>query len=143
MVTISQKLKWWLPVSVIFSTLTATPCLARSVKSLTIEASGQHQDDNDPTVPERCHGFKPTQREIRKYFNYAYPVEHYVFSHSRYSPCYAKGSIRFSDGEFGTWRVSSSGAAVLIFNRGDGVTMFYGHNSWEDPFEGMYDYKDD
>lgn len=113
-------------------------CFAREVKRITIEAAGLYEHDTDPTVPIDCKEFRPTARQIKHFFSRAYPVEGYVFMHSKYSPCYAKGSIDFADGHFGKWVLSSGGAASLTFNRGDHVTVYYPKNEWNDPF-GAYD----
>ncbi len=56
----------------------------------------------------------------------------------RYSPCYAVGTLAFSDGHFGTWTLYSSGTAILSFNRGDVVNLYFQKNRWRDPYACTY-----
>jgi len=116
-------------------------CLARGVKSVEIEAIGLHEGNVNSMVKRECESFRPTRVQIKQFFSKAYPVEGYVLMHSRYSPCYTHGSIRFSDGHFAKWKLYSGGAARLTFNRGDEVTVFYRNNGWIDPFAGGYDFR--
>lgn len=86
-----------------------------------------------------CKGFKPTERQIKRYFLRAYPVEGYVITTERYSPCYAKGWIRFSDRNMGEWWLYSGGTATIQWNRGGSVNLLYKQgNGWRDPFAGGY-----
>jgi hypothetical protein len=123
--------------------LLSTSCLAREIKRIHVDAIKLYDYVNDPLVQRECKNFRPTNHQIKHFFSRAYPVEHYIMSHPRYSPCYATGSIEFADGHFGTWKLRSSGAALLTFNRGDEVTLFYPTIEWNDPFEGMYDDNDE
>lgn len=115
---------------------------ARKVTHVTVERTGLYESSTDPTIPRECAKFRPTVSQVKKFFSKAYPVERYVLLHSRYSSCYAQGSVEFSDGHFGKWKLFSGGVADLEFNRGDSVVMFYGKNGWFDPFKGGYDYDD-
>jgi|SRR5579863_2080634 len=117
--------------------------VAREVKHVVVEKTGLYEHSNDPTIPRECEKFRPTAGQIKIFFSRAYPVERYVLMHSRYSSCYAVGTIEFSDGHFGRWKLFSGGVAELRFNRGDVVTVFYGKNKWIDPFEGGYEYNGD
>lgn len=58
--------------------------------------------------------------------------------HERYSPCYATGSIEFSNNTRGKWKISSSGGGVLRWDTGDVVALFDNYYKWADPFEGTY-----
>ncbi|MET1536273.1 hypothetical protein, partial [Burkholderia sola] len=85
-----------------------------------------------------CIKFRPTVKQVRNFFSRAYPVEGYMFSHERYSPCYASGTLKFDGGSSGRWDLSSSGVATFIFTRGDAVTLYYKNNKWHDPFACTY-----
>ena len=107
----------------------------RTVAELTIGEIGATQ----PDVEETCKGFKPTASQIKRFFLRAYPVESYVITTERYSPCYAKGKIRFSDNNKGDWWLFSGGTATIKWNRGGSVDLLYKQkNGWHDPFAGSY-----
>jgi hypothetical protein len=110
---------------------------ARSITNVTIESVGQSDIKDDPPS-QGCKRFHPSENQIRQYFSRAYPVPVKVGAQERYSPCYAKGRIEFSDDTRGAWKISSGGAATLSWDTGDIVTLFYSGYSWFDPFAGMY-----
>ncbi len=105
---------------------------ARTVSKLEVKGVGL-TDESDESTIELCKQFKPTRRQIINFFNKAYTVEAYISTTERYSPCYAFGTLEFDDGHFGKWTILSSGAASFVFNRGDGVTLLYKFNKWNDP----------
>lgn len=108
----------------------------RTVAELTITKSGAAAD---PDAAEMCKGFRPTARQIKGYFLRAYPVEGYFVTHERYSPCYAKGFIRFSDRSMGDWWLYSGGTATIKWNRGGSVDLMSKQgNGWRDPFAWGY-----
>lgn len=107
---------------------------ARSVESLRIDRVGQVDENlKNEFAAKACRKFRPTTAQIIRFFNRAYPVEAYVTTNERYSPCYATGSLRFSDGSFGQWVLYSSGGAMFTFNRGDVVFLLHKKNGWHDP----------
>ena len=108
---------------------------ARGVRDIEILESGKSREAD---ALEVCKRFRPTVKQIRNFFTRAYPVEGYMFSHERYSSCYAAGTLKFDDGSSGKWDLSSSGVATFIFTRGDAVTLFYKNNKWYDPFACTY-----
>ncbi len=112
----------------------ATPVEARTVKTLRIESTGLTDETmKDEVAARACKSFKPTKRQVVDFFNKAYPVESYVLSQQRYSPCQAVGVLTFSDGSRGDWVLYSSGVAVFTFDRGDVVHLFNKPNRWHDP----------
>jgi hypothetical protein len=108
---------------------------ARGVASIEIREYGKCRDAD---AASECKKFRPTVKQLRNFFSKAYPVEGYMFTHERYSSCYATGALKFSDGSSGTWQLSSSGVATLTFTRGDVVTLYYKNNKWRDPFACTY-----
>jgi len=106
---------------------------ARTVKKVIITETGQNAEPDDVDMTERCKIFQPTVAQVKRYFSKAYPVEGYVITTERYSPCYATGVVKFSDNSFGEFRLRSSGTATLYWNRGDSVYLLYKHNKWGDP----------
>lgn len=107
---------------------------ARTVKFLKIESTGLTDEKlKDEAAARACRKFKPTKNQVISFFNKAYPVESYVLSQERYSPCQAVGVLKFSDGSTGNWVLYSSGVAVFTFERGDVVYFFSKPNKWHDP----------
>ncbi|WP_124471011.1 hypothetical protein [Burkholderia ubonensis] len=98
----------------------------------------EYGKSRDVAAVNACKKFQPTVKQVGNFFLKAYPVEGYMFSHERYSSCYAKGTLKFDDGSSGTWELSSSGVATFIFTRGDVVTLYYKNNKWYDPFACTY-----
>lgn len=131
---VQPKLKVAFAVLLLVSTgLGATQ---RSVVELTIRETGasEHAD----TV-EMCSRFKPTKAQLKRYLLRAYPVEGVLVVHDRYSPCYATGTIRFSDNSMGTWRLRSAGTAGVGWSRGGGAYLLHKYgNGWRDPFACSY-----
>lgn len=124
--------------------LSALSCsgYARTVKEIKMNASGLTIEPDVRNTKEGCKDFKPTLAQVRSYFNKAYPVEAYVVVTDRYSPCYAEGTLKFSDGSFGDWVLFSSGTASFTFNRGDHVNFYYKYNKWNDPTACTYGLSD-
>jgi len=114
------------------------PSEARTVKQVVVHETGKNVDPNDEGMTESCKIFKPTVAQVKRYFTRAYPVESYVLTTERYSPCYATGFVKFSDNSFGKFQLHSSGTATLFWNRGDSVNLLYKHNKWRDPLACNY-----
>lgn len=107
---------------------------ARTVKSLKIVSTGLTDETlKDEAAARACKTFRPTKNQVIGFFNKAYPVESYMLSQERYSPCQAVGALKFSDGSTGKWVLYSSGVAVFTFERGDVVYFFSKPNKWHDP----------
>ena len=104
----------------------------RTVIEVTIEAVGLNGDPPERNSAEGCMAFKPTVPQVEHYFKHAFPVEGYMITTDRYSPCYATGSVTFSDNSSATWRLYSSGVASFFFNSNDHVYLYYKHNRWID-----------
>jgi hypothetical protein len=125
---------------IFIASLLAGGCIeARTVKSVDIQSVGLALNSvtNNSEI-NACKKFRPTKAQIVRFFNKAYPVETYVLTTDRYSSCYARGSLKYSDGSFGEWFLYSSGTATFTFNRGDSVNYFYKYNKWHDPFACTY-----
>lgn len=120
---------------IIFTSFIFQSSPAREIANLEIGERGMSRDE---AVAEDCKKFRPTISQLKRFFSKAYPVESYVLTHERYSPCYARGTLKFNDGSSGTWKLSSSGVATFVFTRGDVVIFLYKPNSWNDPFSGTY-----
>lgn len=119
-------------------------CHARGVQKVTLEQIGQALDDDDPMVIEACRKFRPSAGQIKIFFSRAYPVEQRYIMHDHYSPCYARGTVLFTDGSGGEWILYSGGTASLVWRLGqDKVNLFYGRNKWHDPFACTYGMESD
>ncbi len=119
-------------------TASQTSILARTVKNVTIDEKGLNLDTADSNLDQGCKSFKPTTKQVRRYFTKAYPVDSYTITTARYSPCYATGTVIFSDNSSGRFQLSSGGSARLFWSRGGTVYLLYKHNQWHDPFSCTY-----
>ncbi len=127
-----------LAISAWAAAVTAAP---RGVAALTISERGASAD---PETAEICKGFHPGANQVKRFFQRAYPVESFVITTERYSPCYASGTILFSDRNQGEWRLYSGGTATIRWNRGGTVDLLHKQrNGWRDPFAGAYGLCDD
>src|ERR1700756_4629444 len=75
----------------------------RGVTSVVIEEVGKAMPDNDPMVAEWCKKFKPTVKQVKRFFSNAFPIEGRIVHHDYYSPCYATGTVSFPDSSSGKW----------------------------------------
>lgn len=73
---------------------------ARTITSIVISEVGKSDDDNE-LENKYCKSFRPTKNDVRHFFLKSYPVPAKIGAHDRYSPCFAKGSIEFSDNTHG------------------------------------------
>ncbi|MDF0605764.1 hypothetical protein HZU77_008875 [Neisseriaceae bacterium TC5R-5] len=113
---------------------------ARSIDKITITEAGRMSTvESDKRYEPTCKQFKPTLKQVRNYFTKAYTVPGKLMVHDRYAPCYATGSIKYSDGFQGKWRLYSSGTAWLEWLDGGKIYLLYKKNKWLDPTAGMYD----
>ncbi len=116
----------------------------RAIRKITIEKVGQNLDKNDVVAAMLCPKFRPTEKSLRDFFLKAYPAPSVFMNHDRYSPCYAEGTISFNDSKsFGSWRLYSSGTAVLSWDFGGGVHLMRKTNKWYDPFACTYGLSDE
>ena len=111
---------------------------ARSVSEVKIAVTGRSEYTDEHATAE-CKAFQPTIKQVKAYFERAYPVPPRFTMDTYYSPCYAEGTVEFSDGSRGEWRLHSSGAAGMDWlGSSGGVQLLYRKNAWRDP-EGGYD----
>lgn len=110
---------------------------ARSAKFATIEVNGlsEHSDDFAKRI---CADFKLHPRQVIFFFKRAKEIDSRTFTHDRYSPCYARGTVIFSDGTQGTWEIHSGKTALLTLEDGTGKILYCQQCRWKDPFEGGY-----
>lgn len=111
----------------------------RTVTQVTVDKVGLNLQPKDQNLTYGCKVFRPTIDQIKRYFSKAYPVEGYVLTTERYSPCYATGTVEFTDNNtgrvsMGKFQLRSSGTATLWWSRGDSVDLLYKDNQWNDPF---------
>ncbi|WP_439889534.1 hypothetical protein ACS7SF_09385 [Ralstonia sp. 25C] len=141
---VKRKLRYAIKALFLFATLTAAQHgYARTVKKITITEVGKSVNQKDEAIVSACKRFRPTIKQLHRYFNNAYPVESYIGTTERYSDCYATGTIEFSDNSKGVWRLKSSGTSGITWTRGDYVDLFYKHNKWYDPFACSYGLSDE
>lgn len=114
----------------------------REIVNIKINETGK-SDDESINVIDGCQSFKITEKDVREFFTKAYPVPWHFNLHDRYSPCYAKGFIEFSNNTRGKWKIFSSGGGTLLWDTGDVAALFYENYQWTDPFEGTYTSEDE
>jgi hypothetical protein len=125
-------------LAILISLAAASPLVqARTVAQVIIEEDGMSMEPERMPI-ERCKYFKPNEEQVTHYFNYAYPIEADFATLERYTPCYARGTVTFTDHFSGEWILYSSGTASFNFRRGDFITFFYQYNDWYDPTNGEY-----
>jgi len=104
----------------------------RTIKEVRIDAAGLSHTLSDKNSIEGCKEFKPSTVQIEHYFKHAFPVEGYMMNIERYSPCYATGSVTFSDNTSATWSLMSSGVSSFEFDSGEHLYLYYKYNRWLD-----------
>ena len=114
----------------------------RTIVEVKVNETGKSEDESI-NVRDGCRAFKITEKDVREFFSQAYPVPLNFNVHERYSPCYAKGIIEFSNNTRGKWKISSSGGGTLLWDTGDIATLFYNDYKWIDPFEDTYTSEDE
>lgn len=110
---------------------------ARSVTSLGITEVGKSKESRQAAALS-CRSFRPSLPQMMDYFRRAEPIPTPTYVSQYYSPCYARGTVTFSDGHAGQWTLMSSGALSLIWNEGGSVYLLARPNPWRDPFGGSY-----
>lgn len=82
---------------------------------LVTTASGK--TDYEPK--EDCSDWKMTQKRARYFFRNPEHVSNNAFWHDyTYTSCYSKGSIKFMNGDEGTWTIYMYGRGTLLINNG-------------------------
>lgn len=112
----------------------ATHVPTRKIVDIKINETGKSEDATE-NVKSGCRTFVITEVDVRSFFSKSYPVPLKFNVHDRYSPCYAKGKVKFSDNTQDEWKISSSGGGTLLWDAGDVATLFYDDYQWKDPFE--------
>ncbi|MEJ8814098.1 hypothetical protein WKW77_23640 [Variovorax ureilyticus] len=89
--------------------------------------------NEDAIYVKGCKSFKPTPKQIQRYFLNAYPAPHWYGLHDRYSPCFANGTADAPIFGKVKWAVDSGGFGSITW--GDDVTVYVFHkkNGWFDP----------
>jgi hypothetical protein len=110
----------------------------RSIKEIRIHQVGQTSlhaflQAGRNSIKE-CRSFKPSMEQVEHHFKHAYPVDsqHADLFHL-HSPCFANGSITFSDDSVAQWDLHANGALSLIFSNDDYVDLYYKHIRWIAP----------
>lgn len=139
------KLKRTLIVALSLIFFIPTHTLGRVVSYVDVEGVGLIYDGrNDQNEEEACKVFKPTKKQVVRFFNMAKEsIKHGTLLHEYYSPCISLGAIRFEDGSSGRWTLQSSGLAFVIFDNGESATFFHKKNQWTDPYACTYGLGDD
>lgn len=120
----------------------------RTVTHVTVDKVGLNINPNDAGMTHSCKVFRPTVDQVKRYFSKAYPVESYMLTTERYSPCVAIGTVEFTDNATGKisrgeFQLRSSGTASLWWSRDDSVDLLYKDNQWGDPLACGYGLSDE
>ena len=114
----------------------------RIIEKVLIRESGRSEYTTDRDVAA-CEGFRLRPSDVKAFFLRSHPVPAKFSLHERYSPCYARGFVEFSDNTRGEWKISSGGTGVLTWDTGEVVHLFYRDYTWRDPFSCMYGLSDE
>lgn len=100
------------------------PLQLPSIQSLEIEKNGaKGPAETDPGVA--CDGFRVDEDVVRRYLAAAKTTTANDAHHTLdWSPCYAAGSITFSDGRSGKWSVSQLRLGTLSFGSDEQIILY-------------------
>ncbi|MTD26646.1 hypothetical protein [Erwinia sorbitola] len=126
---------------ILFSTISH----GRVVSEIEVKETGIHAiGRNDKYEKKACKVFRPTKKQLIHYFNQAKESEESgKILHEYYSPCLAKGLIKFQDGSSGRWILQSSGFGYVIFSSNQTTYFFHKNNQWTDPYACTYGLSDE
>lgn len=145
--------KRWIP-AIVATALCSSIAMGqeRIVTQVTVDEVGLNVESDEPGMSRAltrvCKVFRPTVDQIKRYFSKAYPVERHVLTTERYSPCYATGTVAFTDNKTGgvttgKFRLYSSGTATLWWSQGSYVDLLHKGNQWSDPLACTYGLDDE
>lgn len=101
------------------------PYRMAAIKSIVIRQNGGWSDnvESDETV-ERCLKFTLTEHDVRDFFKHANRISaHEYWQDASMSRCYAYGSITFTNGDSGEWRVDAMRRGRLKLS--DGWSLYF------------------
>lgn len=82
------------------------PYKVTQVKSLAIDENGARSDDGTYEPHLDCKKFILRESDVAEYFKKAKIVSHGDFMHQlNWAPCYARGTVKFANGDKGTWNI--------------------------------------
>jgi len=116
----------------------ATQANARTIQNVVILETGRNSNSSDQRLSEDCKKFNPTARQVKEFFTKAYIVPNRFVVHDRFSPCYASGTLEFSDYGKVNWSITSGGAGGISWYEGEGVYLYYRSYKWFDPMACTY-----
>jgi len=92
------------------------------IAKITITAASE-KDNSDPK--ENCQPFSVTPKLSTFFFSHSKIVSQASAFHDfTYSSCYAEGTIEFSNGDMGEWRITHGGTGTLLLKAGKSKDKF-------------------
>lgn len=116
----------------------AQPYHPSSVERVTLQQAGLSEYTDDDMAMQACKRFQPSTRQIRRFLAHAVEVESRVYTHERYSPCYATGTVDFANGTKAQWQIHSGCTGILKTQTGKTIILYGKTCRWGDPFAGTY-----
>jgi hypothetical protein len=107
------------------------------VTAVEISQSGQ-SEHTESIAQKQCQAFRLKPAQVKQFFRKAKMVDARVHVHERYSPCFAKGTVTWTDGHNGTWQIHSGGTGVVNTDDGRSLVLQCTTCKWFDPFAGGY-----
>lgn len=137
-VKMKRRVFFWATAFAAVLAIAPSMACARPVQEVVITATGQSEIKD---LAELCRTFKPTVRQVERYFARSYHVDGRWSDKVFYSPCYAEGTVKFKDGNSGKWILTSGGVAEITWDANGRVVLYHDHkrNGWFDPYADMYD----
>ena len=90
-----------------------------AIKKVYIEASGAKSPESKDKVID-CSEFKLTEKKVKAYFSLAMKTEKYsALEKLDWSPCYANGTLTFSNGKTVHWEINQGQAGMISINGWD------------------------
>ncbi len=100
------------------------PLRLPGVRRVVIEQNGDIAPAAEDTQPP-CAKFRLGVRDVREYLRSAQLVNQHDYLHALdWSPCYASGTVFFSDGSQGVWGIQQLRAGSLKLNDGRELFLF-------------------
>ena len=100
------------------------PLKIPGINRILIEENGAKSPaESNPAIT--CSGFRLTEHQVRRYFLNAKSVsendDHYTLD---WSPCYASGTLFFSDGRHGFWSIDQFRRGSVVMSNGEKSMQF-------------------
>ena len=104
-----------------------------AVEHLAITENGMGSP-TDASPPDSCEAFRLDEAQVARFMGAAEGVERRDYMHTLdWSPCHARGRIRFEGGRAGVWTIRQYRTGSILFDDGSELFLYCPGCTWE-PF---------